>query len=457
MGTLCFVAAKTGDESDNGAYDKSSVNSIYDFALKLTGHTLEDVAKLPVDVVNIKNKGDLGRLVEKYYFKHNPPNNHEPDFAEASLELKVTGVVKGKNGGYRAKERLVLTNIDYPALEKETWENNYFRRKCEKMLIMFYLYDKNVSVVKQKFVLKPKLFEFLSTHEADIRKDWEIIRDKVREQKAHELSEGDTFILKACRKGTGGEDEKGRKQTQTSELAKSRAFSLRQGFMSELIRNHEADSGTILISEKDTIEEATEKRIKAYIGKSVEQISDEFNFRKTSKNQKGFHSALAARMLTGGKKTVLEFDLAGIEVKTIRLGKNGRVRESMSFPGFGFKSILHEDWVDSKFAVKLDQKFLFIIFKTDGNGKEIFISAKYWNMPFEDRQLARKVWEHTKERCAVDCRGFLKISQTSVAHVRPKARNSKDVSLTNQNELLTKQGFWLNASYINQVLEKLLR
>ena len=75
-------------------YDKNSVTSIYEFALKLTGKSLAEAVQLPDGVANVRNRGDLGSLVEKYYFEHTPPNNHDPDSKEVGLELKTTGILR---------------------------------------------------------------------------------------------------------------------------------------------------------------------------------------------------------------------------------------------------------------------------------------------------------------------------------------------------------------------------
>ena len=53
----------------NHVYDKSSVSSIYEHALKLTGYSLSEITNLPVDIVNQRNRGDLGTLIEKFYFQ----------------------------------------------------------------------------------------------------------------------------------------------------------------------------------------------------------------------------------------------------------------------------------------------------------------------------------------------------------------------------------------------------
>jgi hypothetical protein len=80
--------------SESPGYQKESADSIYGFALLLTGKSLSEVVDLPENLENLRDRGKLGTLVEKYYFKHEPPNDHNPDFPIAGVELKVTGVIK---------------------------------------------------------------------------------------------------------------------------------------------------------------------------------------------------------------------------------------------------------------------------------------------------------------------------------------------------------------------------
>ena len=44
---------------DKASYDKSSVQSIFEFALRLTGKTLAEMVSLPEGVTNKRNRGDL--------------------------------------------------------------------------------------------------------------------------------------------------------------------------------------------------------------------------------------------------------------------------------------------------------------------------------------------------------------------------------------------------------------
>mgnify|MGYP003339861645 CR=1 FL=1 len=101
-------------------YDKTSVKSIALHSKLLVGKSLSEVVELPVEILNLKdkkNKGNLGKLVEKFHFEIEPPNDDAPDFADAGLELKVTGVVmdtkQKQTERFKAKERLVLKNIHF--------------------------------------------------------------------------------------------------------------------------------------------------------------------------------------------------------------------------------------------------------------------------------------------------------------------------------------------------------
>lgn len=436
-------------------YDKSSVESIYNFALRLTGKSLAEMVTLPEGVTNKENKGDLGVLIEKYYFEHQPPSNLGPDFPDAGLELKTTGVIRNKEGKYKAKERLVLTMINYEEIAKERWESSYFLKKCKLIIILFYLFKKELPVFDRRFVLKPLLYKISDQDKLVIQKDWHTIRQKVLDGKAHELSEGDTFYLGACRKGSGGEKEGLRKQPFSKELAKSRAFSFKQGYVNRIIEGHIDGEATLGISESVTIEEATALRFENYLGQSVEEMSKKLGLRKLSANQKNFHRLLANQILSLGHKSVLELEKAGIEMKTIRLKENGRPRESMSFPGFKTLELIYQDWEDSNFFEKLERKFLFIIFRPDKDGFERLFKVSYWNMPYEDRMEAKRVWQETKRRAAIDAKNLPKSAESHVAHVRPKARNGQDKELTPQGGMHLKQCFWLNSGYIAQVVESL--
>lgn len=429
-------------------YDKTSIDSIFGFSKLLTGKTLNEVVTLPHSVANSKNKGDLGGMVEAHFFEL-PPTNKGIDFPEAGLELKTTGLTRRADGSLKAKERLVLTRINYLAIADEEWEFSAFLDKCKLILILFYLYDKGAVSYDQKFILDPILFN-LSEHDvATIRRDWEFIRNRVRAGKAHELSEGDTFYLGACRKGSGKTDEKLMDQPFSDEKAKSRAFSFKPSYINLLIKGRK-ESNVLGLDENTTFEEATANRFRPFVGMSLVEIAKHFNYEK--KSPKSFTRQLAMRILSGGGESVPELEKAGIELKTVRLTKKGRPREAMSFPGFKFLEIIDEDWEDSSFYQRIENRFLFIVFREGQDGIERLERAVYWNMPYQDRLEAKRVWEETQKRILDNAPCLPRSSESHVAHVRPKARNALDTWPTPQGGTRVKQCFWLNKDYIGGVL-----
>lgn len=437
-------------------YDKTSPKSILEFARGLSGKSLSQVVEISHITENTSNRGDLGLLIEKYYFEHTPGSYAGPDFPEAGVELKTTGVKKGKNGSYTAKERLVLKMIDFMSIIEEDWDSSSLLKKCNLMLLMFYMYDnKDTPVTKRRFVLDPILFSIPEKDLPQIKSDWETIREKIKNGKAHELSEGDTFYLGACRKGAGGLNEKLREQPNSEILAKSRAYSLKPKYVNLIINEMTSEVSELGIDDTSSFDDVTQQRFKPFLGKSIEEISSSLNFFKKSKNHKSFNHDLCMKILSNGNSAVLELDKADIEMKTIRLQHNGKPKESMSFPSFKFMEIINEEWEDSIFCERIERKFLLVVFQIGADGIERLSRVGYWNMPYQDRLEAQRVWEETKKRVATDATKLPKQSESHVAHVRPKGKNGGDTLPTPQGRQFTKQCFWLNREYIADVVSNL--
>jgi len=481
-------------------YDPSSPNSIYEFAKKLTGKSLSEIVDMSRVAENIANKGDLGNMVEKYFFGYEPNSSPLPDFPRAGVELKVTGVNRKKNGTYSAKERLVLTTINYMELANEEWEASSLMVKCRLMLLMFYLYEKETTVFFRRFVLEPRLFEFPENDLKQIQLDWQKIKDMVVSGRAHELSEGDTYYLAACRKGSGGIKETLKSQPNSDIRVKGRAFSLKVKYVNKIIEealvstSHSFHQDTpsrspldstnsepqthkreIRISDPEPpipkeyvgavptnefkflysqlgIEEATRLKFDPFLGMTEEELSNALGLFKQGKNSKGFYRSIVLKVLGSKNDYAPELERAGIEIKTIRVNSNWKPYEAMSFPAFNYLEIINEKWEDSAFHEKIEQRFLFVIFRNGEDGLLRLEKVCYWNMPFLDREEARRVWEDTRRRVKVDARDLPKSSESHVAHVRPHARNSRDTNPTPQGTELVKKGFWLNQSYIREMI-----
>ena len=135
----------------------------------------------------------------------------------------------------------------------------------------------------------------------------------------------------------------------------------------------------------------------------------------------------------------------------------------MSFPTFKFTEIIHETWEESTLLDYLEPaKFLFVIFSENKNGEYVFERIKFWNIPFEDLEEVRKVWERTVQviKDGVQLRfdgkvthnNFPKSTENRVSHVRPHAKDSSDTYPLPDGRTMLKQCFWFNRSYIESII-----
>ena len=180
-------------------YDRTNKWSILEYSKKLLGKTLEE-AIAPTQIEEFKGKGRLGQLVEKYFFGYDINSNQEADFSEAGLELKCTPLKELTTKVLAIKERLVLTMIDFSEDHKKPFEESHVYMKCMFMLILFYLHEAGVPVQQLKFIYSV-LWQIPEKDLLIMKQDYETIIGKIMAGKAHELSEGDTTYLGACRKG----------------------------------------------------------------------------------------------------------------------------------------------------------------------------------------------------------------------------------------------------------------
>lgn len=469
-------------------YDRSSPSSIEEYAQGLIGKTFRDIieeddrrqmmvkeeaaAYGSYTVSDIKrNKGNLGQIIEERFFHYECNSDSRPDFAEAGVELKVTPYREKMRGGIVAKERLILTMIDYFQVVNEEFETSHFWNKSRLILLVYYLYDKELKYNIDYKIHYSRLFTPPAQDVMIIRHDYDIIVGKIRDGKAHELSEGDTLYLGAAPKGSTSKDR--RKQPFSDELAKPRAFAFKNSYMTYVLNTYIVPGKVTyepIITEKvtDCFEEYVMGKINAYRSHSVKDLCDEFEI-EIQKRPKNLEALLAYRILGIKGNKAEEFEKANVKVKTIRIGKNDRIKESMSFPAFKFKELVEEEWEDSTFGNYLrETRFLFVVYKFGKDDVLRLRGCQFWNIPYNDLEVeVRSVWERTKRvlldglevtiENGVRRNNFPKLSESRVSHVRPHALNSQDTYELPDGRQYPKQCFWLNNTYIYEQLEEKIK
>lgn len=466
-------------------YDKTNPLSIETYAQQLLGRTFQEVINEDeqkqriffreaseygvAEVSEVKrNKGNLGQIIEERFFHYVCNSDARPDFPEAGVELKVTPYKVGANGKLSAKERLILTMIDYFTVVDEEFETSHMWNKARLILLIYYLYEKDIIINLDYKISYAKLFTPPEQDIKIIKHDFGIIVEKIRNGKAHELSEGDTMYLGAATKASTSQDR--RKQPFSEEPAKPRAFSFKNSYMTYVLNNYIVTGKDtyepIMQSETaDIFEDYVVQKIDKHTGASVLKLCELFEI-NVHKKPKNLEALLAYRMLGIKGNHAEEFEKANIVVKAIRIGKNNKIKESMSFPTFKFKELIEEEWEDSTFGNYLrETRFLFVVYKFDQNDVLRLKGCQFWNIPYADLEVdVKSVWERTKQVLldglqvtvvnGVHRNNFPKASENRVSHVRPHAQNANDTYELPDGRLFPKQCFWLNNTYILSQLEE---
>lgn len=459
---------------DKLPYIKSSKESITQYALNLKGKTFKYVLLNDPNITekdkialfeyynNPKSKGSLGQLIEKHFFFYDINSKSEADFNEAGIELKVTPYTVKSNGDLRAKERLVLTIINYMKdYKEENFLKSHVYEKCALMLLVYYLHEPNKDRLDY-LINYIKLFQFPEEDLEIIKNDYKIIIDKIKSGKADEISEGDTNYLGACTKGANATSL--REQPFSNKKAMQRAFCLKTSYMSYILNHYivnktdeyEAVIKDANILKEQTLEQYIINKLEPYYNQNIEFLRQKFNIPYQVTN-KSFTYLLAKGMLEIVNEKIEEFEKANIKIKAIRLRPDGMPKESMSFPSFKYTEIVKENWLDSElYEAFSTNKYLFMIYQYIDKNTLIFKKAMFWNVPEKDLNTEiKRVWENTIKRIKNnEYNNLPKISESHILHVRPHARNAQDTYPTLDGKKAIKKCFWLNASYIKQQIEK---
>lgn len=454
-------------------YNRQEIELISKSAI---GKTLNDILKEEVVTIEDKeaNKGGLGQLVEKYLFGMENNSDSEPDFLEAGIELKVTPYKKIKENKLSAKERLVLNIIDYMSEYKNDFRSSHFWYKNNKIQLLWYLWEENKNK-KDLTITHEKLFELENNEDLkQIEQDWNFIINKIKDGKAHEISEGDTMYLGACSKGANSSST--RQQPFNDIPAMQRAFCFKTSYMTQLVRKYIGDYSNvekILKDKSKTFNEYINSVIDKYKGKTQNELMKEFGLESNAKN---INNMLISRMFNVKSKLAEtdEFQKAKIIPKTIRMEENGRIKESISFPYFKYTDIVNQSWETSDLKEELETtKYMFFVFKKENN-EYVFKGIKLWNMPEMDIETSvMEMWKKTYNTIktgnivksiqnGIRKTNFVGMSENEVCHVRPHGLNANDVcklpvpdKLTGATEY-TKHCFWINNTYIREIFKEFI-
>lgn len=463
-------------------YNNKDITSIFNYSKQLVNRCLRDFAP---DADEHKGKGGLGQLVEELFFKYDINSRQEADFAFVNAELKCTPLKKSaKNEDLLIKERLACSMINYTEDWNKSFEQSHFYRKCLIMLIMFYLHQSNVSKLDLHFLFAV-LWKIPEKDLLIIRKDYETIISKIRNGKAETLSEGDTMYLGACRKGQKGDSLMVQHGSDIG--APRRAWSLKTTYMRivlDEVKKNNVDGAYCNYDIKPTeleelisvdelkshsVDDVLKGRFAPYVGLGYSEICKKLDINPITAKSKYFviANAIASNKKIGNVNLSEEFVKSGLTMKTIRINKNGKIKESMSFENIDYQEVYDcDEWTDSRLYELFTSRFMFVIFKeTDNllslpNGKTEseykLDKVAFWTMPQADLNVAMQYWENIRQ-CVKDDHispeYFWGIKDNRDFHVRPKATLAKDMVDTPNGTKAKKYCYWFNAKYVKNIID----
>jgi DNA mismatch repair protein MutH len=467
----------------------SNIKELENFYKKFESQNLESIINFInneyPDIALSTNKGIAGQILEAVI--GNAPNSDpNPDVKNINVELKVLPLRKISNK-IQPKERSKIKSINYNKIVDEEWKSAEVKKKIEK--ILFLLYEQPIGKTYKdwkEFVFKGTLFyELKNESENIVQEDWEEIQYKVKSEIADQLSEGDSKILGACTSGTGKLVKYGNHKE-----AKQRSYSLKHSYLKVYYNQNKKNiKYSSLNLEKDITPQnyVINELNKELKDKKLNNIVDKYkvDFSKTAKSA---FSLLINRVLkVDDKKRILELEENGITIKTIPVNKDNKPWESMSFPKFSLIDLIEEEWIgenEADFKNIINQGFIFIpVIKekekyiVNGESKYRYKNWKtweigksvFWKANESELSIINKEWEKAKDIVKNGVKvnevkhgkgtrqenNLLKSSDTEIIHIRPHAKNSKDIDkpyFEFSKIRISWQSFWLNKSFTEKII-----
>lgn len=464
-------------------YDDSDIDSILNYSKKLIGKTIEEILKDIDYSINIKNKGSIGTIIEEFWFGIKPNSSPLPDFEKVGMELKIIPLIKQKKE-IAVKERTKICSIDYKELVNETWEKSHAKLKLNKVLFVYYLYEKED--IKSSKIKKIDLWELgKGNNEFIIKTDWLGVQKKVFDGLAHQLSETQSKVLAASRSGSGGKDKNGKlkdlviqpNQSYEKEALK-RAFSLKQSFTNQRWKEistqikYESLIDSLNIKDINDFDKKILDKLNIYENKSIEELSKIFNIKIPNGKNKVATIIKKAIGFKNVNSKIKEFEQLGITVKTIKVRrKDNKPIEGISFPTMKLKEFEKEEcFEDSTFFTYIN-RILFVPVYYDGDklNSQYLGKSFFWSPNENEYRIIEKEWNLYQEevlsgKCKVDkikqnskkgykeVSGLSKESKTQIIHMRPHGKDSTDRDEDRFSNSIVKQCFWLNKIFVQKLL-----
>jgi DNA mismatch repair protein MutH len=207
----------------------------------LEGKTLREVAESiegSDSVERLRSKAGVGHFIEEEYFGLKKNSTAAADIAHLGVEIKTSALRYGKDGLLRVKEPLSLNIINYrEEVNNDDIKESSLYRKNRFILFVWYIHDDGPrSAYRIPYVFLWNMDDAID----ELNPDYQLIIEKIRAGKAHQIHQSEHAWLTLCPKHGGTfKDPLDRKsktvQPCSDAPAEIRAFRLKNCYMSRVI------------------------------------------------------------------------------------------------------------------------------------------------------------------------------------------------------------------------------
>lgn len=189
----------------------------------------------------VLTKGSVGHIIEKGFFGINKNSDANPDIEHLGVEIKTCPLKYNKSRTkLSVKEPLSMNIINYnEEVKKNGLIESSLYKKNRKILFIVYLHDSKKKRSEYK-ILKVFLWEIDDEAIKDLEPDYNLIIEKIKQGKAHEIHQSEHKYLTLCPKHNGdfkdsNDKRSKRPQPFSNEPAEIRAFRLKNKYMNKIM------------------------------------------------------------------------------------------------------------------------------------------------------------------------------------------------------------------------------
>lgn len=441
-------------------FDPSDRDDVLRHARLLIGKPLSEVAQLAgessAEWDSRRSKGSAGKWIEKH-FGLGTNNDAAPDLAASGIEIKSVPLVAAGTQ-LKAKERSVITMIDYHRVAVEPFEGTPLDTKTRLTLYVFYLWlPESAKAAERHRVNEVLLHDRTSLDLLAVKTAYSHVQKMSQNGQAHLLSEGDTSPVGACTKGA-----KGQRRTQpfSLEMARPRAFAWRPAHTTHLYRASVASRshrGPDVASLSELINKI-QARLNPLAGLTVKQLLDKFHV-GIKPYAKNVTAVLFKTILEDtGENLKTALDALGITLKVARVNPDTlRPHEAVSFAPFNFADVIATPWDESDALATLGQ-ILFIVLEAPRGFSVLearLRSATLWSADRDAIATLKREYEQFRRAFnQLPANEWPRASSTEILHVRPHGRNAQDLVTLPNGSTHVRSSFWFNQNFVQEILKK---